>query len=127
MTFKLPRALVPSPLKDLAELAGRFHAFASDVCEFLRLMPTIEFKTFTTVGNFPIYVQTQTPKAVAVVRVQSFETLNSASTASYVADTSIAWRLSDDPDQPGIVVTSFGGAVGPTELTSTLLVLGERV
>ncbi len=127
MTLKLPRISVPSPLKDVSELAGRFSSFASDVYEFLRLLPTVELKTVTTVGNFPIYVETQTAKAIAVVRVQSFETLNPASEATYVSDTSIAWRLSDDPDQPGIVITSLGGVLGPNELTTTVLVFGERV
>jgi hypothetical protein len=127
MTLQLPRLLVPEPLDDVAELAERFYRFTSDVYDFLRLLPTVEFKMFTTVGNFPIYVETQTTRAISVKRVQTYETLNAGSTAAYLADTSISWRLSDDPDQPGIIVTGLGGVVGPAELTITLEIMGERV
>jgi hypothetical protein len=125
MTFQLPK-LELSAVRDVADLSARFIAFAHDVYEFLRLMPTIEFKTITTVGNFPLYVETQTPKAVGVLRVQSYETRQPGVEAAYIPDTSIQWRLSDDPYQRGIVITSIGGQIGPEELTMVLLILGER-
>jgi hypothetical protein len=126
VSFALP-SLDTSPVRELPDIVRRFMAFASDVYEFLRLLPTVEFKTFTTVGDFPIYVETLTKKACGVVRVQSFETKDPSSESAYVSDTSISWRLSDDSKQPGIIVTGIGGAIGPDELTITLLVLGERV
>lgn len=125
MTFKVP-TLDVTPARDLADLSQRFFEFVSHVLEFLRLMPSLELKTFTTVGDFPIYVQTITPRALGVLRVQTTKTADPTGIAVASADTAISWRLSDDTQQPGIVVTSLGGVTGPDELTITLLVLGER-
>ncbi len=126
MTWQLPKLPLPAALKDAQALAVALYQLASDVYEFMRLQPTVEFKTFTTVGDFPIYVQTQTPRARSVKRVQTYLTDDPASEAAYLADSALSWRLSDDPDQPGIIVTGVGGVVGPDELTITLEILGDR-
>jgi hypothetical protein len=42
-------------------------------------------------------------------------------------ETGIGWHPSDDPDQPGIVVTEMDGiTAGATEYEVVVVVLGER-
>jgi hypothetical protein len=125
MTFALPRMPDPTGVTSVAELARRFYTYANDVYDFLRLIPTIEFKTFTTQGQFPIYVQTIAPRVKdgGVIRTQTYETKNSANTIEH---TGVAWRRSDDPNQPGIIIDRLEGLTRDTLYTVTLVIFGER-
>lgn len=123
MTFQLPRLPDNAPAKDLGALSLRLRQFGSDCVEFLRGLPSIEYKTITTVGGFPIYVKTTAPVVLEVRRARSYETKN---TANVVADTSIGWRPSDDPRQPGVLITELGGLTRDTDYTVVLAIQGAH-
>lgn len=127
MTLHLPRKLDTAPVKGLSDLALRLFTFCNDVYEFLRSIPALEVRTFSTHGHYPIFVETGVTIPTHVLRTRSYET----KTGMPIAGTGIAWRLSEDPRQPGIMVTELDGvpaAVGTLgeETTVTLLILGER-
>lgn len=123
MTFRLPRQQNVNAVAMLSQLTERFVSFASDCNEFLKHVPTIELKRIRSDGTFPIYVDTITRKPTVVVRGRTHE---ADDTSVVLPETGIGWYPSDDPGQPGIVVTELDGITGPTEYELVLLVLGER-
>jgi hypothetical protein len=106
----------------VSELARRFYTFASDVWHALNPQPSIERKQIAVDGNFPVSVLTRV-RATDVLRTQTYKSADGAST---VSDTSIAWRLSDDPREPGIVIDAMGGLTAGTVYTVRLLIVGDE-
>lgn len=128
MSWKLPALPVPAELGSLPKLAEALYRFGDHVLEYLRHLPTVEFKTITTVGHYPIAVETITARPLGVLRLRTYETDRPS---VLTASTAIGWYPSDDPLQPGIIVTELGGipsspANAYPEQTVVLLVLGER-
>ncbi len=121
--MKTPRMPDPSVVTDTTDLARRFMVFASEAIHSFTLQPSIEARSIEVDGNFPISVWTRVRADFGVVRAQTFEKDNPAAT---IEDTSIAWRLSDDPREPGIVVDSMGGLTVGTVYTVKLLIFGSE-
>lgn len=119
--MRTPRLPAPNELTTLPDLARRFLVAVSELVHSLAAQPSIEAKTIEVDGRFPVSVLTRVRAEHGVVRVQTFETSNPAAT---VADTSIAWRLSDDPREPGIVIDELGGLAVGTLYTVKLLIVG---
>ncbi len=101
--------------------SGPLYAYASDVQTFLNVIPETEYKTITSVGNFPLLVSTRISNVVEVRRCQTFESNDSA---QGLDDTSISWRRSPDPRQPGVLITELGGLRRGTNYTIVLAICG---
>lgn len=121
--MKVPRLPDPGPVRDLSELSRRVMLLASELVHSLALQPSCEAKTIQVDGNFPISVLTRVRADHGVVRAQTFETNDPGAT---VADASIAWRLSDDAREPGIVIDDMGGLTVGTVYTVKLLIFGSE-
>ena len=111
--MKLPR-LPPTD-------AGPLYVYAADVQTFLATLPETEYKTITSTGVFPLFVSTRVSNVLEVRRCQTYQSKDSS---QGVDDTSIAWRKSPDPRQPGLLVTELGGLLAGVEYTIVLAICG---
>jgi hypothetical protein len=119
MIAPTPKVPLPQPTD-----SGRaLYDYAREMDTFLMSVPVLEYKSITTVAGFPIYVQTQIRNVVEVRRAQSYETRN---TAAAIDNTSVAWRKSEDPRKPGILITELGGLTAGTDYTVVLAIQGTR-
>lgn len=121
--MKAPRLPAPNEITSTTDLGRRFMVFASETAHVLGLQPSCEAKTIEVDGNFPVSVLTRVVADFGVVRSQTYESSNPAAT---IADVSIAWRLSDDPREPGIVIDDMGGLTVGTLYTVKLLIFGRE-
>lgn len=121
--MKPPRLPAPYELTTTTDLGRRVMLLASELAHSLQLQPSIEPKTIEVDGNFPVSVLTRLRAEHGVLRVQTFE---SADPSATIGDTSIAWRLSDDPREPGIVIDDMGGLTLGTLYTVKLLIFGTE-
>jgi len=125
MTF--PRMPDPGGATALAALAERFYRFASEVLNYMRLQPALEIKTFSSVGHYPIYVETRVAPVAGVICCRAYHELQGEQT---IAGAGVAWRASEDTEQPGIVIDSIEGvseSVGTAgeNVTVTIIIFGE--
>lgn len=105
--------------------AGPLYLYAADVQTFLQGLPETEYKTITSIGNFPIFVSTRVgSNIVEVRRCQTYQTRDSS---QGVDDTSITWRKSPDPRQPGVLITELGGLMVGVDYTIVLAICGAVV
>lgn len=122
--MKTPRLPSPNDLTTTTALGRSVMVLASELSHALLLQPSCEAKTIQTDGNFPLPVLTRIRAEYGVLRAQTYETDDPSAT---IADSSIAWRLSDDPREPGIVIDDMGGLTVGTVYTVKLLIFGSEV
>lgn len=97
--------------------------FAQDVISAFREIPTCEYKTLAVGGEFryPLFVSTKIANVLEVRRVQSYATKDPS---QIIDDTSISWRKSSDPNQPGVLISELGGLKYGTQYTIVLAIEG---
>lgn len=116
---RLPRKLDTSRVSDFADLARRTFAFASDVYDFLRLLPPLEVQLAKGQGGSTIRVQT-TARPLAVVILAAWAE-GSALRASPVT---CNWK--HRTDGAGVELTSVPGLASGTDYTLVLLLVSGR-
>lgn len=116
------RAAFPAEPPASGDANRNLRDFARRLLDFLKPnLPDVEFKSITTIGNFPLYVSTRINAPIDVRRCQTYETRNAGMA---IGDTSIAWRVSGDPRQPGIFIDDMGGITVGTDYTVVLAIQG---
>lgn len=101
--------------------SGPLYAYAVDVQTVLQTLPETEYKTIQTNGRLPVLVSTRVSNVLEVRRCQTYHTKDPS---RGVDDTALAWRKSNDPRQPGILITEIGGLLVDTDYTVVLAICG---
>lgn len=117
----LPRPIDESPVTDVQDLARRVFAHARQVDEHLRLLPTHEeIHLDVDPVDLPLSLRVQTERVRGVVRM--------GTTADGVSlpETGLGWRLSEQQDVSGVVITAIEGTTAGTVYRLSLLVIGRR-
>ena len=117
-----PRLVDGSRLGSMDEIRKAIVQIAHDLFEFARIAPLVQIRTIESDGQFPVSVATDFPPTI-VLRGQTYETDDPSRTISANA---VAWRHSDDPREPGIMIDDLDGVTAGTRYTCELVILGKR-
>jgi len=124
--IEIPREPEPGSALDVASLAERLYRFASEVITYMLRVPEIELKTFSTVGHYPIYVDTEIDDVAGVTCVRAYRVDGGGG----IAASGVSWAESDDTLQPGIRVDAIDGVTAAAgtagnEIAVTLMIVGQ--
>lgn len=117
-----PRLVDGSRLGTMEDVRRAIVQIAHDLFEFSRIAPLVQIRTIESDGSFPVSVQTDFLPTV-VLRGQTYETDDPSRT---VTASGVAWRRSDDPQEPGIMIDDIDGLTAGTRYTCELVMLGRR-
>jgi hypothetical protein len=91
--------------------------------DFLSSIPTVELKAVDRFDPAELpavfFVATDLPEAVSCVQAIDVDTGTPAATL-------VAWKRSEDPDQPGVRVTALGGLSSGTRYSLVLRIEASR-
>ncbi len=93
-------------LPSAGAVGAEMYRFCSDVVNWLKSQPRYEVRTIDELvtADLPLYVETELePQSVSIGWMVDIET-------GAVAASTLAWRKSDDPDQPGLYIDSVTGS-----------------
>lgn len=117
-----PRLIDGSRLGSLDEIRKAIVQLGHDLYEFSRIAPRVQVRAIESDGTFPVSVETDFAPSL-VLRGQTYETDDPSRT---VNASGIAWRASDNPQEPGIMIDDLDGVTAGTRYTCELVLFGRR-
>lgn len=117
-----PRPVDGSRLGSMDDIRKAIVQLAHDLYEFSRVTPLVQIRTIESDGTFPISVETDFPPAL-VLRGQTYEYDDPSRT---VNSSGVAWRGSDDPREPGVMIDDLDGITAGTRYKCELIFFGRR-